>query len=113
MRFYSNENFPIGAVIELRALGHDVLTSLDAGNANLCIPDEDVLSFAVSDRRAVLTINRRDFVRLHRQSDEHAGIVVCTQFRPTEFRIQAERIHAKVIPHATLDRMLVRVNRPQ
>jgi len=33
-RFYSNENFERQAVEELRALGHDVLTSAEAGNAN-------------------------------------------------------------------------------
>jgi len=34
-RFYSNENFPLPVVEALRAMGHDVLSSLDAGNANL------------------------------------------------------------------------------
>src|ERR1700678_516319 len=99
MRFYSNENFPLGTVIELRALGHDVLTSLDAGNANQGISDEDVMNFAIAERRAVLTINRRDFIRLHRENKEHAGIVVCTQFGPAEARIQAERIHAGVMQY--------------
>lgn len=33
-RFYSNENVPIQAVRELRRLGHDVLTSIEAQNAN-------------------------------------------------------------------------------
>ncbi len=32
-RFYSNENIAMQVVTELRRLGHDVLTSLDAGNA--------------------------------------------------------------------------------
>ena len=46
-RFYSNENFPLQTVIELRLLGHDVLTSFEAGNANQAVPDEEVLSFSV------------------------------------------------------------------
>jgi hypothetical protein len=33
-RLYTNENIPMPVVAELRRLGHDVLTSLDAGNAN-------------------------------------------------------------------------------
>lgn len=30
-RFYSNENFPLPVVERLRALGHDVLTTYEAG----------------------------------------------------------------------------------
>jgi hypothetical protein len=32
-RLYANENFPFPVVEELRRLGHDVLTTLEAGNA--------------------------------------------------------------------------------
>ena len=54
-RLYSNENFPLPAVQELRSLGHDVLTSQDAGKAQQSIPDEDVLAFASEQGRALLT----------------------------------------------------------
>jgi hypothetical protein len=33
-RFYSNENFPLLAVVKLRELGHEVVTAWEAGNAN-------------------------------------------------------------------------------
>jgi hypothetical protein len=33
-RFYSDENFPLPVVEELRKLGHDVLTIHEAGQAN-------------------------------------------------------------------------------
>ncbi|WP_445305545.1 DUF5615 family PIN-like protein [Microcoleus sp. herbarium2] len=33
-RFYTDENFPLAVVELLRALGHDVLTAREAGNAN-------------------------------------------------------------------------------
>ena len=59
------------------AMGHDVLTVQAAGNANLSISDEAVLAFAIRDNRAVLTLNRQDFIRLHRANPEYAGIVVC------------------------------------
>ena len=78
-RLYSNENFPLPVVEGLRRPGHDVLTSLDAGNANRAISDDDVLAFAAADRRVLLTLNRRHFVRLHqRGAFLHAGIVACT-----------------------------------
>ena len=79
-RFYSNENFPRRAVQALRELGHEVLTSLEAGRANKKIPDDEVLQFAKDEERILLTMNRKDFFRLHRDSDAaHAGIVACTQ----------------------------------
>jgi hypothetical protein len=78
VRLYSNENFPLPGVLKLRRLGHDVLTVAEAGHAQQAIPDDEVLTFATSDSRAVPTINRKHFVRLHREHSEHAGIIVCT-----------------------------------
>src|SRR5262245_32436384 len=57
---YANENFPRQVVEALRRLGHDVLTSQEAGNAGRGVPDEVVLAFAVRTGRAVVTLNRRD-----------------------------------------------------
>ena len=79
LKFYSNENFHLGAVEQLRSLGYDVLTSLEAGRANQRIPDEQVLEFARQESRAVLTFNRLHFVRLHKQSAIHHGILVCSE----------------------------------
>lgn len=65
--------------MELRRLGHDVLTSIDAGNANASVPDSEVLAFAARESRILLSHNRRHFLRLHQSRTEaHAGIVVCT-----------------------------------
>jgi hypothetical protein len=109
-RFYANENFPLPVVEELRRSGHDVLTVLETGRAGQRIPDEDVLSFAVEDRRSVLTLNRRHFVRLHQERPEHSGIVVWSIV--PDFTGQAERIHAAVSALGDLTGKLVRVNRP-
>ena len=60
-------------------MGHDVLTSLDAGEANSAVPDPEVLAFAVEEGRILLTHNRLHFLRLHRHwAAGHAGIVLCT-----------------------------------
>jgi hypothetical protein len=78
-RFYSNENIPAQVVSELRRLGHDVLTSLEAGNANAAVPDNEVLAFARLEGRILLSHNRRHFLRPHQhRSEDHAGIVVCS-----------------------------------
>jgi predicted nuclease of predicted toxin-antitoxin system len=61
-RLYMDEQFPKIVSQLLREMGHDVLTVQEAGNGNLGIPDEDVLSFAISENRAVVTLNRDDFV---------------------------------------------------
>lgn len=90
-RLYTDEHFPLTVTQQLRTFGHNILTAQEAGNADLCIPDEDVLSYAVGQQRAVITMNRRHFVRLHRQQPNHYGIVVCTQ--DSDFSGQALRIH--------------------
>lgn len=109
-RLYSNENFPLPVVEELRRLGHDLLTIQEAGKANQGFPDEEVLAFASSDNRAVLTINRKHFVRLHRISSDHKGIIVCTA--DLNFIEQSRRIHEAIRTYDSLAGKLIRVNRP-
>lgn len=108
-RFYANENFPLPGVEELRRLGHDMLTVAEAGKARQAVPDDEVLTFATNDNRAVVTINRKHFVRLHRERPEHAGIIVCTL--DTDFAGQAQRIDAAVKVQGELKGQLLRVNR--
>lgn len=110
-RLYANENFPRPVVESLRELGHDVLTVAEAGRTGQAIPDEEVLAFAVSQGRAVLTLNRRHFVRLHAAQPDHAGVIVCT-FDP-DFGGQARRIHQAVAEQSSLAGQLIRVNRPR
>lgn len=110
-QLYADENFPVPVAEELRRLGHDMLTSLQAGKAGQAIPDEDVLAFVVAEQRALLTINRKHFKRLHRKNSNHTGIIVCT-FDP-DFVGQAARIHAVLCASPELNGQLFRINRPQ
>lgn len=110
-RLYSNENFDRRVVVALRELGHDVLTSADAGRANQRIPDEEVVEFAKTEGRAVLTFNRLHFLRLHQATQgEHADIIVCSTDHNTE--ALAKRINQAICEAGTLDGQLLRVNRP-
>ncbi len=109
-RLYSNENFPLPVVEELRRLGHDVLTIQETGKAQQSLPDEAVLASASTEGRTVLTLNRKHFIRLHSGLPDHAGIIVCT-FDP-DFAGQAARIHAAIESHSLLSAQLIRVNRP-
>jgi hypothetical protein len=72
-------------------------------------PDEQVLAFATGDSRAVLTLNRRDFFRLHRRGIEHEGIVACTA--DADHKAQAVRIDTAVRALPGLTGQLVRINK--
>ena len=109
-RFYADEQFPFQVVELLRGWGHDVLTVQEAGRANRRIPDDEVLAFAIGQERAILTINRGDFIRLHRLDNNHFGIVVCTNNRNWEQF--AERIDNAVKETESLQGKLIRVVRP-
>ena len=108
-RLYANENFPMPVVEELRRLGHNVLTIQEAGKGGQSVSDEEVIGFASTDSRALLTLNRKHFIHLHKASPGHAGIIVCT-FDP-DYLGQARRIHA-AIAQEQLSGQLIRVNRP-
>ncbi len=109
VRLYSNENFPFPVVEELRRLGRDVLTVLDTGHAGQAWSDEQVLAFATSEQRALLTLNRKHFFRLHRLEPAHAGIVACTF--DANFAALANRIHMVVSPLISLSGQLL-TNQP-
>jgi hypothetical protein len=109
-RLYANENFPQPVVEELRKLGYDVLTTYKSGKAGVAMPDVEVLAFAVAEGRALLTLNRRHFIRLHGTTPDYAGIIICT-FDP-DFVALAQRIHAALEAHPAISGQLVRINRP-
>jgi hypothetical protein len=109
-RLYADENFDYPVVEQLRLLGHDVLTAQEAGQAQQRIPDPAVLAFAIAQNRAVLTFNRRHFIRLHHQTRPHFGIIVCT--RDDDSVALANRIHQVILNGSPLDDQLLRVNLP-
>jgi hypothetical protein len=108
--FYADENFPLQAVEALRRLGHDVLTAFEAGQTNQRIPDDAVLEFATRSGRAVLTLNRWEFIGLHARLPRHAGLVVCTE-DPDVDRLAAA-IDVAVRSTGSLQGTLIRINRP-
>jgi predicted nuclease of predicted toxin-antitoxin system len=110
-KLYVNENFPLPVVQFLRQFGYDVLTSLDAGNANQRIPDENVLEFATAQNRILLTLNRRDFIKIHRHNSIHSGIIICTE--DADFQALAQRIHVEILKNKDqFANQLIRVYRP-
>ncbi|OCQ97257.1 hypothetical protein BCD67_00465 [Oscillatoriales cyanobacterium USR001] len=108
-KIYSNENFPIDIVNKLRYLGHDVLTSYQAGQANQGIPDDDVLKFAHQQDRVVITLNREDFIMLHRNGKEHSGIIICKDDR--DYDAQSSKVHELILDVTELKSRLFRVKK--
>jgi predicted nuclease of predicted toxin-antitoxin system len=107
---YADENFDLDVVMELRNFGHDILRAQEAGQANQKITDDQVLAFAISLGRAVLTHDRRDFIKLHKQDPNHAGIIVCTG--DEDAPALAQRIHIAIQNQSPSAGKLIRVNRP-
>jgi len=108
-RFYGDEDFPFGAVLILRQLGHDVLTVSEAGRCGG--DDPDVLADAAADGRAVPTRNHNHFRRLHRTGRPHAGIISCTR-DDRDLPGLAQRIHDATVAAKTLADQWIRIIRP-
>jgi predicted nuclease of predicted toxin-antitoxin system len=106
-KLYSNENFPIPTVRALRGLGHDIATIQERGRANESTPDPEVLSLAKAEGRVILTLNRKDYYKLHDQSSDHAGIIVCVA--DTDFERLAQRIHERIQAEGNLTGRIIRV----
>lgn len=109
-RLYADEDFSYPVIQRLHQLGHDILTVHEACQASQGIEDAAVLAFATAAGRAVLTFNRRHFIRLHAEVSSHAGIIVCT--RDDDVVALANRIHQQLQGTPILLNQLLRVNRP-
>ena len=105
---YADEDFRYGVVGRLRRLGHDVLTVQEAGRSGSS--DARVLADAIASGRAVLTYNRWDYERLHRQNPNHGGIISCTP--DDDLDALTARIDQAIAATGPLSGQHVRVNRP-
>ena len=109
-RLLVDENFPRPVAVELRRRGHDVVDLEYMGLADRGVPDTSVLDMAASDGRAVLTLDRRDFARLHQERTHHSGIVACTL--DLDSVGMAARIDTALTAIARLDDQFIRIVRP-
>ena len=73
LRFLVDVNVGLVVAESLRDAGHDVVFAADLDPR---MPDEDILSVALSDKRVVVTVDT-DFGNLvHRSRQSHAGILL-------------------------------------
>ena len=109
-RLYADEDFSYPTVEVSRFLGHDVVTAQEAGEGGQGRTDDEVLAFAVANERAVVTFNRRHFIRLHYKAGSHFGIIVCS--RDSDNAALADRVDKSAAAWPDLRNRLLRVNRP-
>jgi uncharacterized protein with PIN domain len=108
-RLYADEDVPDELVKRLRLMGHDIVTVAEAGRCGG--NDAQVLAHATADGRCVLTHNRWDFVRLHKQSSMHGGIISCTR-DDDNLAALAARIDSCIQSAGVLAGQHLRVNEP-
>ncbi len=110
VKLLADENFPFPAVEHLRNKECDLLTLLDLGKAGQSMPDNEVLQLATMLERCLITLNRKDFIKLHNQSADHAGIIICTV--DADFEALANHIVACLkIAESSVAGQLLRVQR--
>lgn len=82
LKVYLNENLSWKIAKALREYGYDVVSSHEVGMNSE--EDEMQFEFAISEKRAVLTNNFGDFVRLHDEyvtsGTEHYGVILTTKY---------------------------------
>jgi predicted nuclease of predicted toxin-antitoxin system len=78
IRFHLDENVDAAIADGLRRREIDVTTTPEV--KLLGVSDEEQVAFALPQGRVIFT-HDADFLRLHRQGVEHAGIVYCHQGR--------------------------------
>ena len=105
---FADENFPLPIVQILRTHGHDIITTQECGLQGK--DDPFLFSFASGQKRAVLTLDRFDYVKLHKKHTRHGGIVACT--RDDDFAALAQRIHDAIELELNLADRLLRIYKP-
>ena len=85
IRFHFDEHLPNLVAHSLRQHGFDVTLPDDVHL--LRADDPDHLAFALSEQRVMVT-HDDDYLRLHAQGVEHAGIVYCHQDKYTPSQLQ-------------------------
>jgi predicted nuclease of predicted toxin-antitoxin system len=86
MRLFCDQNIPLETIAFLRSLGHDVLSTRDAGMSRAA--DEEILQHAIQEDRILLTFNA-DFSDLRVfPPGTHSGIIRLRLYEQT-----AEELH--------------------
>jgi predicted nuclease of predicted toxin-antitoxin system len=107
VRLYFDRHIMARLAVDLRGRGYDVLTTEEAGKDTAS--DEEQLTFATTENRAILTFNIRDFAPLHEACQAaarpHAGILVSQQFGSRHYGLLLQRM-LRLLNHFTAEEMI-------
>jgi hypothetical protein len=82
---FLDEDVDVELASLLSVAGYDVLTTLSAGRANLAVSDDDQLTYATVNGRALFSHNVKDFVALAQEwassGKVHAGLILSSRYR--------------------------------
>ena len=70
---------------------------------------QSVLEFGIESNRVIITLNRDDFIELHRQNQKHCDIVICKADR--DYQGQVEFLHSYLETQVALESRLIRVKK--
>ena len=111
VKLYSDEDVDPALAVRRRQDGYDVLSTYEAGRANQRIPDEDQLTYAVQQGRAILTFNVRDFPKLDKKwkatGKRHYGIVVSPRINNLGELIRRVKWHPDTVSSARQENVLL------
>lgn len=95
MRLLLDEHYSPAIAQQLRKRGHDVVSASETEELKN-LEDPDLLSWAIGQRRAVVSENASDFVPLHQdcllRGKRHHGIVLTNRRRFTRARAAMGRL---------------------
>lgn len=93
MRLLLDELYPPSIAVALRDRGHDAIAVTEVGRELVGRPDEAILAAAADDRRALVTENSADLIRIHRRflADRrpHYGLVLTSNRSLPRHRVDA------------------------
>jgi hypothetical protein len=105
---YLDEDVSVVLAAILAARGFGVVTARDAGQ--LGRSDSEQLAFGAAAGRVLLTHNRVDFERLHREWLEtgrsHAGIIIARRRLPRDLAATAGRLLSRLRADSFRDQLL-------
>ena len=105
---YLDEDVSVVVAAILRARGFEVVTARDIGQLGLS--DSEQLAYAAQAGRVLLTHNRVDFDRLHRECLEggrsHQGIIIARRRAPREIAARVGRLLSRLPPDSRKNQLL-------
>lgn len=99
--------FPLKLPYKITVASIDITKALEELGFDVILLKKAVLAFSIIQNRAVLTLNRRDFFRLHRLNSEHCGIIASVD--DCDRQRMARNINQAIVESETLTNQLIRV----